>query len=243
MALKLRVAGNSTLMRFIRNPWGRAFLIACLTLGITGGAVFTHYYLKYAKLIEEKLEAGPFANMSTLYAASRAVLVGQQTETTEIAAYLRRARAVRCDPSQVVVVNGSQQGLDLCARVLIDPGDVAAIEDPCYPGARQLFAAHGARLHPVPVERDGIAVPKLPDRARLVFVTPSLQLPTGVSMSLGKRLALLAWARERGAVVIEDDYDSEYRYGGEPVPALQGLSDTASVVCVAVCSRPSRFRR
>jgi GntR family transcriptional regulator/MocR family aminotransferase len=161
---------------------------------------------------------------------------GHEGLRREIAAYLRRARAVRCDPGQVVVVNGSQQGLDLCARVVLDPGDVAAIEDPCYPGARQLFAAHGARLHPVPVERDGIAVPRLPDRARLVFVTPSHQLPTGVSMSLGKRLALLEWARRRGAVVIEDDYDSEYRYGGEPVPALQGLSDAASVVYVGTFS-------
>jgi GntR family transcriptional regulator/MocR family aminotransferase len=161
---------------------------------------------------------------------------GHEGLRREIAAYLRRVRAVRCDPSQVVVVNGSQQALDLCARVLVDPGDVAAIEDPCYPGARQLFAAHGARLHPVSVERDGIAVPRLPDRARLVFVTPSHQLPTGVSMSLGKRLALLDWARRRGAVVIEDDYDSEYRYGGEPVPALQGLSEAASVVYVGTFS-------
>jgi GntR family transcriptional regulator/MocR family aminotransferase len=161
---------------------------------------------------------------------------GHEGLRREIAAYVRRARAVRCEPSQVVVVNGSQQALDLCARVLIDAGDVAAIEDPCYPGARQLFAAHGARLHPVPVERDGIAVSRLPERARLVFVTPSHQLPTGVSMSLAKRLALLAWARERGVVVIEDDYDSEYRYGGEPVPALQGLSDAASVVYVGTFS-------
>ena len=115
------------------------------------------------------------------------------------------------------MVSGSQQALDLCARVLVDPGDVAAVEDPCYPGARQLFEAHGARLHPVPVKRDGIAVSELPDAARVVFVTPSHQLPTGASMSLPRRLELLEWARARGVVVIEDDYDSEYHYSGAPL--------------------------
>jgi GntR family transcriptional regulator/MocR family aminotransferase len=120
--------------------------------------------------------------------------------------------------------------------VLLDPGDVAAVEDPCYPGARQLFEAHGARLHPVPVKRDGIAVAELPDEARLVFVTPSHQLPTGASMSLPRRLELLEWARARGVVVIEDDYDSEYHFSGAPLPALQGLSTRASVIYVGTFS-------
>jgi len=120
--------------------------------------------------------------------------------------------------------------------VLVDPGDVAAVEDPCYPGARQLFEAHGARLHPVPVKRDGIAVSELPDAARVVFVTPSHQLPTGASMSLPRRLELLDWARARGVVVIEDDYDSEYHYSGAPLPALQGLSEAASVIYVGTFS-------
>ena len=142
---------------------------------------------------------------------------GHEPLRREIASYLRRTRAVRCEAGQVIVVNGSQQALDLCARVLVDPGDVAAVEDPCYPGARQLFEAHGARLHPVPVQRDGIAVSELPDAARVVFVTPSHQLPTGASMSLPRRLELLEWARARGVVVIEDDYDSEYHYSGAPL--------------------------
>ena len=136
----------------------------------------------------------------------------------------------------MIVVSGSQQALDLCARVLVDPGDIAAVEDPCYPGARQLFEAHGARLHPVPVHRDGIAVSELPDAARVVFVTPSHQLPTGASMSLPRRLELLEWARARGVVVIEDDYDSEYHYSGAPLPALQGLSAAASVIYVGTFS-------
>jgi GntR family transcriptional regulator / MocR family aminotransferase len=161
---------------------------------------------------------------------------GHEGLRREIAAYLRRARAVRCEPGQVIVVTGSQQALDLCARVLLDPGDVAAVEDPCYPGARQIFETHGALLHPVPVLRDGIAIRDLPDAARLVFVTPSHQLPTGVSMPLARRLELLAWARRRGAVVIEDDYDSEYLYRGAPLPALQGLTPAASVIYVGTFS-------
>jgi GntR family transcriptional regulator/MocR family aminotransferase len=161
---------------------------------------------------------------------------GHEGLRREIAAYLRRARAVRCEPGQVIVVTGSQQALDLCARVLIDPGDIAAVEDPCYPGARQIFETHGARLHGVRVMADGIAVQELPDAARLVFVTPSHQLPTGVSMSLARRLELLAWARRRGAVVIEDDYDSEYLYRGTPQPALQGLTPAASVIYVGTFS-------
>ena len=161
---------------------------------------------------------------------------GHEPLRREIASYLRRTRAVRCEAGHVIVVNGSQQALDLCARVLVDPGDVAAVEDPCYPGARQLFEAHGARLHPVPVHRDGIAVSELPDAARVVFVTPSHQLPTGASMSLPRRLELLEWARARGVVVIEDDYDSEYHYSGAPLPALQGLSAAASVIYVGTFS-------
>jgi GntR family transcriptional regulator/MocR family aminotransferase len=161
---------------------------------------------------------------------------GHEGLRREIASYLRRTRAVRCEAGQVIVVSGSQQALDLCARVLVDPGDVAAVEDPCYPGARQPFEAHGARLYPVPVQRNGIAVSALPDTARVVFVTPSHQLPTGASMSLPRRLELLDWARARSVVVIEDDYDSEYQYGGAPLPALQGLSTAASVIYVGTFS-------
>jgi GntR family transcriptional regulator/MocR family aminotransferase len=155
---------------------------------------------------------------------------GYEPLRQQIASYLRRTRAARCEASQVLVVGGSQQALDLCARVLVDPGDVVAVEDPCYPGARQLFAAHGARLHAVPVQRDGIAVSRLPDAARLVFVTPSHQLPTGASMSVARRLELLEWAQRRGVVVLEDDYDSEYHYEAAPLPSLQGMTTSVAVV-------------
>ncbi|MGE0462328.1 MAG: PLP-dependent aminotransferase family protein [Vicinamibacterales bacterium] len=153
-----------------------------------------------------------------------------------IASYLRRSRAVRCEASQVVIVSGSQQALDLCARVLVDPGDEVVVEEPGYPGARQLFAAAGARLRAVHVDVEGLLVATLPSSARLAYVTPSHQFPLGVSLSLARRLDLLAWARARRAFVIEDDYDSEFRYVGAPLPALQGLGDASRVVYVGTLS-------
>ncbi len=154
----------------------------------------------------------------------------------EIAAYLARSRAVRCRPDQVIVTNGSQQALDLCMRVLVDEGDEAAIEDPGYPGTRDLGTAHGVRVAPVAVTPEGIDVARLPPAARLVHVTPSHQFPSGVSMSLARRLELLEWARARAAVVVEDDYDSEYRYSGPPLPSLQGLSESVHVVYIGTYS-------
>ena len=155
---------------------------------------------------------------------------------TMLAAYLGRSRAVRCGADQIVIANGSQQALDLCARVLVDPGDEVAMEDPGYLGARELFAASGARVRPVPVDGDGLVVSALPPSARLVYITPSHQFPLGVSMSLARRLELVEWARAHGALIVEDDYDSEYRYGGAPLPALQGLSAGAGIVYVGTFS-------
>ena len=143
-----------------------------------------------------------------------------------LAAYLRRARGVVCDPAQIIIVNGSQQALDLAARVLLDPGDHVVIEDPQYQGARRVFAAAGAHAVPVAVDVDGLDVARIPRRARrarLAYVTPSHQFPTGVVMSLARRLALLEWAERAGAYLVEDDYDSEYRYEGRPIEAVQGL--------------------
>lgn len=148
----------------------------------------------------------------------------------EIAAYLARSRAVRCDPGQVVVLSGSQQALDFAARLLLEPGDPVAFEDPGYLGTRRVLEAYGARLGGVPVDGEGLRVDALDRHARLVYVTPSHQFPTGVAMSLPRRLALLEWARQSGAVIVEDDYDSEYRFQGPPLPALQGLVDGAPVI-------------
>src|SRR5690606_26578965 len=134
---------------------------------------------------------------------------GYEPLREEIAAYVARVRAVQCSPEQVLVLNGSQQALELCARILCNPGDVAAFEDPGYLGTRRIFEAAGVRLRPARVDEQGITIDTIASGARLVYVTPSHQFPLGVSMSLARRLELLAWARKHGAVVIEDDYDSE----------------------------------
>src|SRR5580765_247357 len=140
--------------------------------------------------------------------------------------YLGRARGVVCDPERIVVVNGTQQGLDLIARVLLDPGDGAVVEEPHYPGATIPFEAVGARLLRVPVDANGLDPARLPpaaERSRLAYVTPCHQFPSGVIMPLERRLALLQWASRVGAWVVEDDYVSEFRYEGRPLEALQSL--------------------
>ncbi len=157
-----------------------------------------------------------------------------------VAAYLKAARAVRCEADQVVVVSGSQQALDLAARLLIDPGDTALIEDPGYPGARIALSSAGASLLRLPVDAEGADIDRCNQHvaaARVVFVTPSHQFPLGVTMTLPRRLALLKWANRVGAWILEDDYDSEYRYRGKPLPALQGLDGTGRVVYMGSFSK------
>ena len=152
-----------------------------------------------------------------------------------IAAHLGAARAVRCEPEQVHITTGSQQALDLIARLLLDPGDAAWIEDPGYPGARSALEGQGIRLTPVPVDNDGLDVAAGAARcpqARLVYVSPSHQYPLGVTLSLPRRFALLDWARRADAWIVEDDYDSEFRYAGRPLAALQGLDRDDRVVYV-----------
>ncbi|HEX4595968.1 MAG TPA: PLP-dependent aminotransferase family protein [Bryobacteraceae bacterium] len=155
----------------------------------------------------------------------------------EIGAYVARSRAVSCTPEQVVVVNGSQQGLDLCVRLLLEPGDEVAFENPGYQGANRIFQAYGARLRPARIDADGVVIKDLGPKARLVYVTPSHQFPTGVSMSLARRLELIEWARAHGAAIIEDDYDSEYRYSGAPLPSLQGLARGVAVIYIGTFSK------
>lgn len=157
-----------------------------------------------------------------------------------IAAYLGNARGVRCDASQVVIVSSSQQALDLIARLTIDPGDDVWIENPSYPGARAALLGSGARLVPVRVDDDGLDVEhgiELAPDARLAYVTPSHQYPLGTTLSLERRLALLAWARRADAWIIEDDYDSEFRYDGRPVPAIQGLDTAGRVIYVGTFTK------
>jgi len=157
-----------------------------------------------------------------------------------VAAYLGAARAVRCEPEQVIVVAGAQQALDLAARVLTDAGDSVWVEEPGYLGAKGALAAAGARLVPVPLDEEGLSVEagaRLAPAARLIYASPSHQYPTGVTMSLSRRLALLEWAGRAGAWVLEDDYDSEYRYAGRPLAALQGLDREQRVVYLGTFSK------
>ena len=157
-----------------------------------------------------------------------------------IAEYVARARAIACTPDQVLVVNGSQQALDLAARVLVDPGDVVLMEEPHYRGARNVMRAAGARIETIAVDVHGLRTDQLNDRgmqSRLAIVTPSHQFPTGAVMPLGRRLELLAWARRSGACIFEDDYDSEYRYSGRPIEALAALDDSSRVLYAATFSK------
>jgi GntR family transcriptional regulator/MocR family aminotransferase len=148
-----------------------------------------------------------------------------------IADYLASSRGVSCEPAQVIVVSGMHEALDVVARLVLDPGDRVCVEEPGYPGALRLLQAIGARIVSAPVDDEGLVLrPAALRGARLVYVTPAHQYPLGVAMSLPRRLALLAWARRTGALVFEDDYDSEYRYAGRPLPAMQGLDRAGQVV-------------
>jgi len=157
-----------------------------------------------------------------------------------VAEYLLRSRGVVCTAEQVLIVNGSQQALDLTARVLLDSGDGVAMEEPHYPGARLAFAAAGARLLAVAVDEEGLRCADLeppPHPLRLAYVTPAHQFPTGVLMPLQRRLELLAWAERHDVLLFEDDYDSEYRYAGRPVEALQGLDRVGRVLYAGTFSK------
>ena len=157
-----------------------------------------------------------------------------------IAAYVAATRGVTCTPERVVVVAGAQAALDLCARLLLDPGDSAWIEEPGYAGARAALLGAGACLEPVPVDAHGLDVAAGEARcpgARLAYITPSCQFPLGATLSLERRLLLLDWAERTGAFVIEDDYDSEYRYRGRPIAAVQGIDANGRVAYVGTFSK------
>jgi GntR family transcriptional regulator/MocR family aminotransferase len=162
---------------------------------------------------------------------------GQPELREAIARHAGFARGVRCTAREVVVTSGAQQALALLARVLVEPGAVAAVEDPGYPQARLILAANGARVAGVPVDAEGIVVDAIPAEARLVYVTPSHQFPLGMPMSEARRAALLSRAGEIGAIVVEDDYDSEFRYEGRPTDSLQGRDDNGNVAFVGTFSK------
>jgi GntR family transcriptional regulator/MocR family aminotransferase len=154
-----------------------------------------------------------------------------------IARYVGVSRAVRADADDVVVTQGAQQAFDLIGRVLISEGSCVAVEEPGYPSARLLFRSLNANVAGVPVDDEGLDVDAIPGNVRLVYVTPSHQFPRGTVMSLQRRTALLAWAERRGAVVIEDDYDSEFRFDGRPHDPQQSLDRTGRVIYVGSFSK------
>jgi GntR family transcriptional regulator/MocR family aminotransferase len=157
-----------------------------------------------------------------------------------LCAYLKASRGVRCTPEQIIITTGSQQALYLLAQLLLAPGEGVWLESPGYQGAAAPFAVAGARICPVPVDAEGMdvayAAARYPD-ARLAFATPSHQLPLGVTMSLGRRLQLLGWAEANRAWIVEDDYDSEYRYTGPPLASLQSLDRSGCVIYVGTLSK------
>ena len=157
-----------------------------------------------------------------------------------IAAYLGPSRGVQCKPDQIVIVSGTQQALDLAARVLLDPGDSVLVEEYCYSAARAALIGAGARLVPVKVDTSGLDISSQAassSNARVAYVTPSHQYPLGVTMSLSRRLALLDWANRTSAWILEDDYDSEYRYVARPLAALQGLDKSGRVIYIGTFSK------
>lgn len=167
-------------------------------------------------------------------------LAGYRPLREAIAAHLKTARGVICKPEQVIITSGAQQALSLIAAVFLEPGDEVWLEDPGYVSARNLFGFSGVKIVPVPVDEDGMNFPTtiIENRyPKLIYVTPSHQYPLGVTMSVARRLSLLETARRAGAWIIEDDYDSEYRYGGHPLASLQGLDRDGRVLYVGTFSK------
>jgi GntR family transcriptional regulator/MocR family aminotransferase len=165
---------------------------------------------------------------------------GRRELREAISTRLRRLRGLNADPDRIVIVNGTQQALDLISRVLLNPGDRVLMEEPHYTGARCAFIAAGAELVFSPVDEHGIRIPKpaAGKRAcRLAYVTPSHQFPTGAVLSIERRLELLSWASRLGAFIVEDDYDGEYRYDGQPLQAMAGLDREGSTIYVGTFSK------
>lgn len=162
---------------------------------------------------------------------------GEQELRLAIARYVAFSRGVSCNWQDVLVTQGAQQALDLVARVMVNPGDIVAVEEPGYPPARSSLLALGARVIPVRVDAEGLCVNELPAKARLVYVTPSHQFPLGMPMSLERRIALLEWASRHRALIVEDDYDGEFRFEGRPLESLKSLDRNDVVAYVGTFSK------
>jgi GntR family transcriptional regulator/MocR family aminotransferase len=174
-------------------------------------------YQRWRALIVQELRA------NAVGAGTYADPAGHAGLRAAIARHAALSRGVRGTAENVIVTNGMQQAVFLLARVLLEPGSTVAVEDPGYPPPHHLLRSLDMRLAPVPVDAEGLVVDAIPPGVRMVYVTPSHQYPLGMPMTLARRMALLAWADRCGGVIIEDDYDSEFRFGGRPIESLQSL--------------------
>src|ERR1700723_809059 len=225
-----RVARHPNLRRFQRFPWFQrqgAFGV--------GQVAFDQFPLH----IWSKLVARRCRNMkaeSFQYGDRTGFRLLRET----LASYLRTARSLHCEAEQVMIVAGSQQALEISARVLLDPGSSVWVEQPGYRLAQDAFVLNGCNLVPVPIDEEGLDVAagirRCPE-ARAALVTPSHQFPLGMTMSASRRFQLLEWAQSAGSWIIEDDYDSEYRYESLPIPSLQGLAASARVIYIGTFSK------
>jgi GntR family transcriptional regulator / MocR family aminotransferase len=177
---------------------------------------------------------------SSLKLFSYGEMAGFRPLREAIATHLKSARGVNCTPDQIIITNGTQQAIDLIGRILLNTNDQVWMEEPCYLGARDIFSSMGADISYVDIDNEGFNVHQIPAQnqtARLVYITPSHQFPLGVTMSLARRLNLLEWASKNNAWVIEDDYNSEYRYAGRPLASLQGLDRDGRVIYIGTFSK------
>jgi GntR family transcriptional regulator / MocR family aminotransferase len=197
--------------------------------GIPDGSLFPHK--AWRRLLAGELRAE--ASRRAVYGHA----AGDPALRAAIARHIGLSRGVDASADDVTITSGTQQALDVIARVLLAPGDRVAVESPGYPPPRRLFETLGARIIPVPVDRHGLVVSALPRNIRLVYVTPSHQYPLGVPMSLQRRLALLSWAERNKAAIVEDDYDSEFRFRGRPVEPLKTLDTAGRVIYVGSFSK------
>lgn len=224
------VSRRSSILRLERVPWMQGWGAFSV-----GQVAFDHFPLQ----VWSNLVARHCRKMS-----ARSFHYGDQMGSPAfretIASYLRIARSLRCEAQQIMIVSGSQQALEISARVLLDPGDRVWVEEPGYRYARDVFALAGCHLVPVPVDKEGLDVAagiRQCRRARAAFVTPSHQFPLGETMSASRRLQLLDWAQKTGSWIIEDDYDSEYRFESAPISSLQGLDRNARVIYIGTFSK------
>lgn len=198
-------------------------------IGLPDGSLFPHD--KWRRLVSRALRPGAMG--AGIYGEPAGYLPLREA----IARHIGVARGMEITAEDVTIVNGTQQGLDIVARILLAPGDCVALEDPGYRMVRWLFESMGTRIRYVPVDQDGLVVDALPRRAQLVYVTPSHQYGLGVSMSFERRRALLQWAERNQAAIIEDDYDSEFRFRERPIEPLQTLDPSGRVIYIGSFSK------